>query len=1065
MMKRLRLRSLLALALVLAMAVTAWAFYSTSGAGNGGGSIGTLTEPVLSQPSATGGSVPLSWTAATLPGNASLESQITYVVQRNVDAGGWGTAAAACTDVPTTSCTDTVSTSGSYAYRVVAKFRTWTATSTEKTVSVTVGGDTQAPDLTELEMFDTNDNGKVDQVKATFDEALETSTATAPWTLSNVPSGGDLSSVSTSGAVATLEIAEGAGAADTAVGSFTVALAADPAGIRDAAGNESSFAAKAPDDKAAPRVTAVNRTGSTPTNAASVGFSVDFSESVENVAAADFATAGTHTGASIQSTIGGSGASYTVTVTTGSGNGTLGLNLNDTDNSIEDVPGNPIEVNTFTGQTYTIDKTAPASSASSPQYANSSPITVTYTVTDTGGSGVKEVDLFVDTPAAGTNYVPAGTDTSPDSPSFAYTPSAGQGNYRFYTRARDNATNYEAIPGTLPDTSTLYDTVAPGSSASSTTATNSSPFTVTYTATDGGSGVDEVELWARKGSSGSFTLVTTDTDPTSAEFAFTPTGGDGTYEFYTRARDSAGNYEADPGAADDSTLYDTMGPTVTSIARTGSAGNPTDAASVQWLVTYSESVTGVDANDFELSTTGVTGASITGVTGTGATRTVTASTGSRPGTIGLAALDNDTIVDGVGNNLQAGLAEDAAWRYTIDKPSVVSINRSSGENPTNDATVTWTVTFSEPVSNVDSADFNRVLTDVTGGSFGAINPVGGPAPATSWTVVVNTGSGSGSIGLNLVDNDTITDGAGRRLGGVGNGNGDFTGEVFTIDKTGPQLDSLEMFETGTPDGRIDEVVATFDDELDESVGTATTGWSLDFAPGGVTPSSVDVDGMTATLNLTGGTAGSASTTTVQGNRNFTVRLDGATGLIRDALGNTAAFEQVPIDKAGPVPFDFTDDDTATGGGGAANNGLFQTNDVLTVSFTEPLASYDTTTNGPDAIVRNGTPAATGNDDVSLPGTLDNSFRTLNRTDYLASATAGIQATFPGASASRPTANNDRHKIEIKLGGTACTPTANCTFTKAGAASNYTYLPDSAITDQSPAANAAVGSFTKSSLLF
>jgi hypothetical protein len=101
-------------------------------------------------------------------------------------------------------------------------------------------------------MFDTNANGKIDQVKVVFDETLASSTATAPWTLANVPSGGTLASVSTSGATATLTLNEGAGAADTAVGTFTVALAANAAGIRDAAGNQSSFAATAPSDHAAP---------------------------------------------------------------------------------------------------------------------------------------------------------------------------------------------------------------------------------------------------------------------------------------------------------------------------------------------------------------------------------------------------------------------------------------------------------------------------------------------------------------------------------------------------------------------------------------------------------------------------------------------------------------------------------------------------------------------------------------------------------------------------------------------------------------------------------------------
>ena len=67
-----------------------------------------------------------------------------------------------------------------------------------------------------------------------------------------MPSGGTLSSVSTSGAVATLTISEGAGAADTSVGSFTVALATSATGIRDAAANLSSFTAAAPTDGAKP---------------------------------------------------------------------------------------------------------------------------------------------------------------------------------------------------------------------------------------------------------------------------------------------------------------------------------------------------------------------------------------------------------------------------------------------------------------------------------------------------------------------------------------------------------------------------------------------------------------------------------------------------------------------------------------------------------------------------------------------------------------------------------------------------------------------------------------------
>ncbi|MDB5064422.1 MAG: hypothetical protein JWM18_856, partial [Chloroflexi bacterium] len=94
--------------------------------------------------------------------------------------------------------------------------------------------DRTVPTLVSLQMLDTNADGRVDQVRATFSETLVASTITAPWTLANVPSGGTLSSVSVSGAVATLTLTEGAGAADTSVGSFTAALATNASGIRDA---------------------------------------------------------------------------------------------------------------------------------------------------------------------------------------------------------------------------------------------------------------------------------------------------------------------------------------------------------------------------------------------------------------------------------------------------------------------------------------------------------------------------------------------------------------------------------------------------------------------------------------------------------------------------------------------------------------------------------------------------------------------------------------------------------------------------------------------------------------
>ncbi|MCQ3937288.1 MAG: hypothetical protein DPW18_09600 [Chloroflexi bacterium] len=85
--------------------------------------------------------------------------------------------------------------------------------------------------------------------------------------------------------------------------------------------------------------------------------------------------------------------------------------------------------------------------------------------------------------------------------------------------------------------------------------------------------------------------------------------------------------------------------------------NPTNASSVNFEVTFTDAVTGVDLtepfSDFALTTTGVTDAAITGVSGSGDTYTVTVSTGtwSEGATIRLDVVDDDSILDSLNNPL------------------------------------------------------------------------------------------------------------------------------------------------------------------------------------------------------------------------------------------------------------------------------------------------------------------------------------------------------------------------------------------------------------------------------
>ena len=108
-------------------------------------------------------------------------------------------------------------------------------------------------------------------------------------------------------------------------------------------------------------------------------------------------------------------------------------------------------------------------------------------------------------------------------------------------------------------------------------------------------------------------------------------------------------------------------------------------------------------------------------------------------------------------------------------PSVLSINRANAD-PTSLSSVDWTVTFSEIVTGVDLSDFSLVS---SGGLSGAsITNVSGSG--TTWTVTAATGSGSGTLGLNLVDDDSIINASSNPLGGVGPDNGNFTGQIYTV---------------------------------------------------------------------------------------------------------------------------------------------------------------------------------------------------------------------------------------------------------------------------------------------
>ncbi|MEM2289220.1 MAG: PGF-pre-PGF domain-containing protein, partial [Candidatus Hadarchaeales archaeon] len=111
-----------------------------------------------------------------------------------------------------------------------------------------------------------------------------------------------------------------------------------------------------------------------------------------------------------------------------------------------------------------------------------------------------------------------------------------------------------------------------------------SPIPISVSASDADGTVTRVELWYRwspdNSSWGSWILYDYDTTPPYS-FSFMPPSGQGYYEFYSRARDNAGNYESPPPQADARCGHDTTPPSAPSLLQ------PEEGATVGVAPTFS----------------------------------------------------------------------------------------------------------------------------------------------------------------------------------------------------------------------------------------------------------------------------------------------------------------------------------------------------------------------------------------------------------------------------------------------------------------------------------------------
>jgi CSLREA domain-containing protein len=109
--------------------------------------------------------------------------------------------------------------------------------------------------------------------------------------------------------------------------------------------------------------------------------------------------------------------------------------------------------------------------------------------------------------------------------------------------------------------------------------------------------------------------------------------------------------------------------------------------------------------------------------------------------------------------------------------TVTSINRNTS-SATNAGSISWIIVFADPLSSLSASNVTLTNSGLGGDpAITGVTPVG-DAPATMWVVTASTGSGDGTLGLNLA-NDTNLDYALSNL--------PFTGQAYTIDRTAPTV--------------------------------------------------------------------------------------------------------------------------------------------------------------------------------------------------------------------------------------------------------------------------------------
>lgn len=606
-----------------------------------------------------------------------------------------------------------------------------------------------------------------------------------------------------------------------------------------------------------PTVDSIARASTSPTDASSVDFDVNFSESVTGVDASDYtlSTTGTSTTANGGADIAVSGGptSYTVTVANVEGTGTLRLDVED-DDTIEATSNDvalagvyPATDGSYTdGEAYTVDNAAPSLTDDSGTTAETTRLTI---VDDLTANDADDTTLTVS--AVGGQPSKVGTAVAGSTGGRFTITSDGQVSF-------DPDGDFESLSAGDSDTSEVSVTV---SDALGTTATQ----TVTATITGVNDAPTDLSLSSNSiaQSDGTDALVgtlsSTDRDDDSATYSLVSGTGDADNGAFSldgsdlRATDAAsleaGDYAVRLQASDGNggttetaftvSVTDDRAPT---IASSTPADDATDVANTSDIdITFSEDVqfgSGTvtlrkddggfsDVETFDVGSDTGTGDGTVSITGD--TLTINATDDFSLETAYAVRIDAGALIDTATTPYGFdGIDDDSTLNFTTGETTPPTISGVSVSNPA-DRQVTVSFDADERLTTITVGISGAESATLTRGDFSE----SGSGPYTYTATYDGSTDGTYTATLNTALDSGGNDGASGQTGSVdvstGGGSDDTGGSGGGSDTTDPTADAgpnrtVTLGESVTLDGSAssdnDEIVS-YEWDLDD--GTTTSG--------------------------------------------------------------------------------------------------------------------------------------------------------------------------------------------------------------------------------------------------